>query len=95
MLTSGQPGAALAGQRYLMQMNCMSTMREKMIKGYNIKGDHYFYNDSQTQILQNNLEFEGYPTYMIINKGGTLINKSAPRPSSKEVLRKRLDKLII
>ena len=68
---------------------------QKMIKGYNIKGDNYFFNDSQTQILRNNLEFEGYPTYLILDKDGTLINKSAPRPSSKEVVRKRLDKLII
>jgi len=65
-----------------------------MIKENNIRGDNYFFNDAQTQILRDKLKFEGYPTYMIIDKNGKLIDKNAARPSSNEILRKRLNELI-
>ena len=67
---------------------------EKMIKNSNIKGDNYFFNKPQTQLLRDKLQFEGYPTYLIIDKQGNLVNKNAPRPSSKEKIRELLNEWI-
>tara|TARA_R110002050_G_scaffold4573_1_gene22040 strand:- start:23874 stop:25388 length:1515 start_codon:yes stop_codon:yes gene_type:complete len=67
---------------------------EKMIKKDNIKGDNYFFNAAQTGLLQNKLQLEGYPTYLIINKQGSIVNKYAPRPSSKEEIKNLLNEWI-
>lgn len=67
---------------------------EHMIKNNNIKGENYFFSKPQSQLFRNNLKFDGYPTYLIIDKDGKLIDKNAPRPSSQEVIRKRLNELI-
>ncbi|BDD11691.1 hypothetical protein FUAX_41230 (plasmid) [Fulvitalea axinellae] len=37
----------------------------KMIKNSNIKGDNYFFNKAQEQLLRDQLQFDGYPTYLI------------------------------
>jgi len=65
-----------------------------MIKNSNIKGDNYFFNEPQTQLLRDKLQFEGYPTYLIVDKQGNLVNKNAPRPSSKERIKKLLNEWI-
>lgn len=67
---------------------------EKMHKNNNIKGDNYFFNNSQTQLLRDKLQFVGYPTYLIIDKQGKLVNKNAPRPSSGEEVRQVLNNWI-
>jgi len=67
---------------------------EMMIENSHIEGDNYFFNKSQTQLLREKLKFDGYPTYMIIDKNGNLINKNAPRPSSGEKIKSVLNKLI-
>ena len=67
---------------------------EKMIKNSNIKGDNYFFSKPQTQLLRDKLQFEGYPTYLIIDKQGNLVNKNAPRPSSGEKIKQVLNDLI-
>jgi len=67
---------------------------EKMIKNSNINGDNYFFSKPQTQLLRDKLQFEGYPTYLIIDKQGNLVNKNAPRPSSKERIKKLLNEWI-
>ncbi len=69
---------------------------KKMIVNSNIHGDNYFFNKPQTQLLRDKLKFDGYPTYLIIDKEGNLINKNAPRPSSgieiKGILNELIDK---
>jgi len=67
---------------------------EMMIENSHIEGNNYFFNKPQTQLLREKLKFDGYPTYMIIDKKGNLINKNAPRPSSTEELKNILNKLI-
>ena len=76
---------------------CLSSDKnewKKMIKNSNIKGDNYFFNKSQTQLLREKLKFDGYPTYLIIDKKGRLINENAPRPSSGKRIKKILNDLI-
>jgi thiol-disulfide isomerase/thioredoxin len=67
---------------------------QKMIKSKNIKGYNYFLNQAQSQMLRAKLEFDGYPTYLIIDKKGNLVNKNAPRPSSNEDIKDVLNKWI-
>lgn len=67
---------------------------QNMIKSNNIKGHNYFFNEFQTQILRDKLKFEGYPTYLIIDKQGNIVNKNAPRPSSGEKIRQVLNNWI-
>lgn len=67
---------------------------KKMIKSNNIKGHNYYFNRFQTQILRDKLQFEGYPTYLIIDKQGNIVNKNAPRPSSGKKIRQELNNWI-
>lgn len=67
---------------------------EKTIKNSQIVGEHYYFNKEQTELLRNKLKFAGYPTYIIIDKNGNIVDENAPRPSSNEIIKKRLNKLI-
>jgi thiol-disulfide isomerase/thioredoxin len=76
---------------------CLASNRnewETMIQTNDIKGDNYFFNEPQTQLLRAKLQFEGYPTYMIVDKQGTIVNNNAPRPSSKEKIIKVLNEWV-
>lgn len=67
---------------------------QKMIKNNSIKGDNYFFNKPQTQLLIDKLKFPGYPTYLIIDQQGNTVNNNAPRPSSGDEIRKLLNEWI-
>lgn len=65
-----------------------------MIENNHIKGDNYFFNKTQTQIFRAKLKFHGYPTYLIIDREGNLIDKDAPRPSSGDQIKSILNELL-
>ena len=67
---------------------------EKAMKNPQLVGEHYYFNREQTELLRNKLKFSGYPTYMIIDKNGNITDGNAPRPSSNEIIKKKLKKLI-
>jgi thiol-disulfide isomerase/thioredoxin len=67
---------------------------KKVIDKYNFTGDNYFFNEDETNLFRSQLKFEGYPTFMIIDKNGNLVNKDAPRPSSGDEIKNMLNKLI-
>lgn len=72
---------------------CLSSVKsewQKMIKNNNIKGENYFFNKAQSDLLRSKLK-RGYPTYLIIDREGNLVDKNAPRPSSGMEIRKILD----
>lgn len=76
---------------------CMASEREdwdKMISQNELKGDNYFINKDETIIFRSELNFPGYPTYMIIDKNGNIINKNAPRPSQRKEITELLNNLI-
>jgi|GEM_PF-923798 len=75
---------------------CLASDRsdwKEAVKSQNIPGERYFFSKSQTKRLRNNLDFKGYPTYMLIDRNGDLVDRQAPRPSSDEKIIKKLDKL--
>ncbi len=76
---------------------CLSSKKEdweKVISQNHIKGDNYFFNEEETDLIRSGLKFPGYPTYMIMDKKGNLINKDAPRPSWGVEIRNILNKLL-
>jgi thiol-disulfide isomerase/thioredoxin len=66
---------------------------EKAIVNENIKGDNYFLSSDESKLFRDELKFAGFPTYMILDKKGKLINKDAPRPSSRPEIINLLNKL--
>ena len=76
---------------------CLASEREtwkKAIVNQKIAGDNYFLDKDQSALLTRKLNLAGFPTYMIVDKTGQLIDRQAPRPSSGNVIRERLDKLV-
>lgn len=76
---------------------CLSSPKdkwEKAIKDRHIVGENYYFNRAQSGLLRNKLKFSGFPSYMIIDKNGNVVDDKAPRPSSNEIIKKRLNKLI-
>ena len=76
---------------------CMSSNKdvwEETIKKNHIAGDNYYLNKSQARLFRDKIHFQGYPTYLIIDKNGILTDESAPRPSSDKKIKAKLDKLL-
>lgn len=74
---------------------CLSSNKrdwEKVVSQKHIKGDNYFFNEEETDLFISSLRFAGYPTYMIMDKRGNLINRNAPRPSSGAEIKSMLKK---
>lgn len=67
---------------------------EKAIKNRLIVGENYYFNREQTELLRNKLKSPAYPTYIIIDKNGNVVDDNAPRPSSNEIIKKKLNNLI-
>jgi len=67
---------------------------ENSIAHEKLDGEHYFINDSEYSELSALYEVNGLPTYILINKQGKVVNKNAPRPSSKETIINEIQKLL-
>ncbi|MFB6341272.1 DUF4369 domain-containing protein [Saccharicrinis sp. FJH62] len=65
------------------------------IKKYNLSGQHYYLNNTLTEVYYDEVgsDFAFTPMYVIINKKGEMVYNNAPRPSMKET-EQILDKLI-
>nr|WP_321356304.1 TlpA disulfide reductase family protein [uncultured Draconibacterium sp.] len=64
---------------------CLSSKKDNWkaaLENSKIDGTNYFFNEEQSQLLRGKLKFEGFPTYLIIDKQGNIVNANAPRPSS-------------
>lgn len=76
---------------------CLSSDKnewKKTIKSFNIGGENYYFDRNQSELLRNRLKFSGFPTYMIIDKNGNIVDDDAPRPSSGEIIKEKLDQLL-
>jgi len=67
---------------------------EKVIDKSHFTGDNYFFNEDESNYIKDQLKFAGFPTYMIIDKNGNLIDKNAPRPSAGDEIKNLLNKMI-
>ena len=77
---------------------CLSSDKnewKETIKNYHIGGGNYYFDRTQSELLRNKLKFPGFPTYMIIDKNGNVVDADAPRPSSNEIIKEKLNKLLL
>ena len=65
------------------------------IQQFKIKGKHYYLNDRESQIISRMINLEGFPTYTIIDKSGTIVlSDYIHRPSfpaTSDLLKKLID----
>jgi thiol-disulfide isomerase/thioredoxin len=59
---------------------------EKVIKQYQIGGNHYLLNAEQYAFIENKFSISGIPHFLLINKYGDVANGDAPRPSNDKLL---------
>lgn len=70
---------------------------ENFIKAKNLEGAnviHYNLPSEQQSMVERRLEINGFPTYMIFDREGGLVNNQAPRPSNLNALVKEIEKLL-
>jgi thiol-disulfide isomerase/thioredoxin len=69
---------------------------KNMIKDLNLTGKnvvHYRLPEGQQYLIENRLSIQAFPTYMLVDKNGNIVNSAAPRPSNPEGLRKEIEEL--
>lgn len=67
---------------------------KEAIEKQKIVGENYFFDKDQSKILTQKLKLNGFPTYIIVDKNGRIIDMQAPRPSSGSIVRTRLNELL-
>jgi thiol-disulfide isomerase/thioredoxin len=68
-----------------------NVIKEMKLTGENII--HYRLQDNQQALLENKLSVYSFPSYMIIDKEGNLVNTNAPSPREKDLLVAELNRL--
>jgi len=70
---------------------------ENFIKAKNLEGENVFhYNLPQEQqaMIERRLGVKSFPTYLLFNRKGEMVNDKAPRPSMLDTLVREVDKLL-
>jgi thiol-disulfide isomerase/thioredoxin len=65
---------------------------EDKIRENNLPGEHYLLNNSEYDVLSQKFQVIGIPHYVLIDKGGNIVDDNAPRPSSGTELIKLIEK---
>lgn len=63
---------------------CLASDQNKWLETiakYKIEGEHYFFDDDATELFMSAYGLSGYPSYLLIDRGGKIITNKAPRPS--------------
>ncbi|KAB2823152.1 MAG: TlpA family protein disulfide reductase, partial [Paludibacter sp.] len=63
---------------------------KQLVSEQKVSGINYFLNEDEANVLSNYFQVQAYPTYILIDKKGTIVDYSAPRPSSKDLLKNRI-----
>ncbi|UBM62551.1 TlpA family protein disulfide reductase [Candidatus Sulfidibacterium hydrothermale] len=68
---------------------------KKLVKKLHISGVNYNLNQSQSALFISKFpHFIGFPTYVLIDKNGNIVDRKAPPPSSGKMLTDELDKYL-
>lgn len=59
-----------------------------------LTGEHLLLSDDQYQVLAGEFGITGIPHYVLIDKQGIIVSKSAPRPSHKDLITAELNRLL-
>jgi thiol-disulfide isomerase/thioredoxin len=75
---------------------CCRSDKEKwsqLIIENQLPGTHFLFDSEQTKTLSTMLNYSGYPTYMIF-ANGEILERKAPRPSSRQIVLDRIQSYI-
>ena len=75
-------------------VSCEQDNWTKMIRQKQLSGYHYWLNKEQSRQLLDKFMITGIPHFLLVDENGNVINEEAPRPSSKAVIREKLDQLL-
>lgn len=70
---------------------------ENVIKEYHLTGDqsvHYNLPAVQQELIERALSVGSFPTFMLVDKAGRLVNTHAPKPEEKEALLREITRLL-
>ena len=70
---------------------------KNIIKENHLTGEHvvhYRLPNAQQSMLERRLSIRAFPTYILMDKEGNVVNMSAPRPEQKGELVKEITKLL-
>jgi thiol-disulfide isomerase/thioredoxin len=70
---------------------------KNMIKELNLTGEnvvHYRLPEEQQYLIESRLSIKAFPTYILIDKEGNIVNSAAPRPSNPMGLLKEIDTML-
>lgn len=73
---------------------CSEKSWKQTLAEIQIKGKHVLLNDSEYRHLAGKFKIPGIPHYILISKGGLIVNSNAPRPSSTETITRDIDELL-
>jgi len=74
--------------------NCRKDSWKTTIANKELTGEHILLSDDQYNVLSSKLGISGIPHYTLIDKDGTIVMKDAPRPSNKDILINKIEKLL-
>lgn len=70
---------------------------QNVIKSFGLTGPnvvHYNLPDAQQKLLERKFNINKFPTYILIDKNGTVVNRDAPSPQNKQMLLESLESLL-
>lgn len=67
---------------------------ENFKKQYDLEGENYFLNNEEFYLLSEIYKVQGFPTYILIDKEGNVVDYNALRPSTKKSLYDKISELL-
>ncbi len=67
----------------------------KIVKEHDVEGENYFFDRDLSAEVASKLLSGGYPTYILIDKKGQIVNRKAPRPSNLSKTQIEIEKLLL
>jgi thiol-disulfide isomerase/thioredoxin len=75
-------------------VNCSEQSWTSTIKAKEIQGQHYRLNKDEFTVLSNQFQITSIPRYFLINREGVVVDENATRPSDKNGLIGKIEKLL-
>ena len=73
---------------------CKNDSWKATIANKKLTGEHILLTDAQYNVLAGEFGIAGIPHYVLIDKKGNIVLKSAAPPSEKELIRKQINNLL-
>lgn len=73
---------------------CKEDAWKSTIANKGLTGEHILLSDDQYNLLSGEFGITGIPHYVLIDRKGNIVSKSAPRPSQKDQIKAEIDRLL-